>query len=1431
MKRLVVGTWMIALICCCFAGLALANQSIPVSKAPSGVKMLNEEQSGMVVELTVGQVDFVSVTTPDGEFTLAKINNMGRSFNIGEPNLPVAGKVIAIPFGCELETEIVSYDIEEISLSDYGITAPLMPAQPSLSKSDDPADIPFEYNKSAYQTDGFYTLPLAETEILGQLRDIRVARISISPVEYNPTENKLRVYSNVAVRVNYKDADWETTEAIRLKNYSPAFEPIYRQILNNETFMGMARADSTDRTKYPIKYLIISDPMFEAQLQEFVEWKTQKGFIVEEAYTDDIGSSTSAIHNYIDSVYDAGTPEDPAPSFVLFVGDAQQISSNSGTAGSHITDLYYCELTGDLLPEIYYGRFSAQNTGQLQPQIDKTIEYEKYLMPDPSYLAEVTLVSGVDSWNAETYGNGQINYGTDYYFDAAHGITPNVWLYPASAGSGVAAAIIQTVEDGVGFYNYTAHCGHTGHSDPPFTTSDLPGLDNYHMYLLGIGNCCLPNTFGTNYSTDCFGEAFLKLEDRGGIGYIGGTNSTYWDEDYWWGVGYGPVVGSGPTYEQTTIGAYDGVFHDYGSPSVEYHYCSNAAIIFAGNLAVSASSSSRKTYYWEIYHIMGDPSIMTYMGIPSENTIVHDATVLLSATSFTVQADPASYVGITFNDVLHGTGYVDETGTIDIDLIPFGTVGTMDIVITAQNKIPYISTVQVISPDGPFVIHDQHGVNDETGNDDGEVNCGETIDLSVQLMNVGPDTAYDVTAVLSSADTFVTITDDTEYYGTINPDFGILNLTDAFTFEVSDDLPNDYDIAFVLEVSDLDTTWTSNFSIMGHCYPSCSFDPVAVYDSVFLGDMCYDTIMVYNDGKATLEISFSSSSSWLTVSGGMQYVGPYGSLAVPVTMNSATLSFGDFTGYVNYSTNDPLDPSGSVPAYLHVFSPDISVSNSTVETTVEPEGTQSVPLTIYNNGPGPLTYEIARLMFDGKGVAKDATPNEPVGYRLADPDKSTSGEMEPFFAPSTKGAGGPDSWGYSWVDSDDPEGPTYGWIDISSVGTEVVLGDDDSTSAISIGFDFPFYENSYNQLNINSNGVLHFNGGSKERTNDPIPDAAIPNNMIAIWWDDLDPRKGGNIYYYYDATNERFIVSFDGIPNYYSTTGTGALQFQAILTPNGKILLQYGSMEPGSDADGLAGSTIGIENALGDDGLQVVYNAEYIHDDMAILINAASWLSVDPGSGTIDPLGNDVVNVNFDAAELVEDEYHGQLTIYSDDPDTPELVVPVTMTVGTQAPPPAPSLVSPIDGAENVSQPLTLDWDVVSGADSYQVQIDTNGTFSERVVDSTMSTSECEVSGLEEGNIYHWRVRAHNSVDWGDWSSTRSFTTEITWICGDFDGNGGLNIFDITGIIAYLYTEGPPPEVMNAADVNNDGTINIYDATYLIDYLYLDGPAPDCPTK
>jgi hypothetical protein len=683
---------------------------------------MSQDRSGLVLQLDIGELEFTPVDSKEGPFVLLSIKGLTRSHKIGEPNLPLANKLIAIPLGCELRTEVLNHETEEIALDEIGITAPLIPVQPPLFKSDDPNSIPFEHKEDLYGQSGYYSLPMSNAQVVGIMRGIRVGIVSISPIEYSPTSNSLKIRKSMTVHVDYVDPDWDATRDMYEACYSPFFEPVYERLLNYESSMFSSR---DDLVRYPVTYVIVSDFMFITPLQPFIEWKTMKGFDVVTGYTNEIGSTSDLIKAFLSDLYENSS--NPKPSFVLFVGDAERIPPYYGVFGC--SDLKLCEFTGDDLPDVYYGRFSARYSSQLQPQISKSLEYERYEMPDPGYLNEVTMVAGVDDEYAETYGNGQINYGTNLYFNAAHGVYSNTWLYPASEEPGVSGAMIQTVNDGIGFINYTAHGTPDGFADPSFTTSDIDDLIDNHKYLLGIGNCCSSNWFCSSSGTPCFGEALLRAENKGGIGYIGGSNGTAWDEDYWWGVGYGPVIAEGPTYEETGLGTYDGLFHDHGEP-VSDHYITNDAIIYCGNLAVTESGSSLSQYYWEIYHLMGDPSVMTYLGVPSENNVSHADSVLLTDTNITVQADPASYVGISMDGELHGAGYIDNTGSVIIPITQFDSVGTADIVVSGQNRVPYICTIQVVSSMSTYVCGDT--------DTSGEVDIDDVVYLIAYIFSGGP---------------------------------------------------------------------------------------------------------------------------------------------------------------------------------------------------------------------------------------------------------------------------------------------------------------------------------------------------------------------------------------------------------------------------------------------------------------------------------------------------------------------------------------------------------------------------------------------------------------------------------------------------------------------------------------------------------------------
>jgi hypothetical protein len=117
-----------------------------------------------------------------------------------------------------------------------------------------------------------------------------------------------------------------------------------------------------------------------------------------------------------------------------------------------------------------------------------------------------------------------------------------------------------------------------------------------------------------------------------------------------------------------------------------------------------------------------------------------------------------------------------------------------------------------------------------------------------------------------------------------------------------------------------------------------------------------------------------------------------------------------------------------------------------------------------------------------------------------------------------------------------------------------------------------------------------------------------------------------------------------------------------MLYGNGTILLQYLTMVAPLD-----NATIGIESqtALPGFGLQVVYNAAYMHDNLAIRITKGiTWVSAVPTSGSIAPANGQDVTVTFYSTGLALGTYRGRLDISSNDPSTPLVSVPVVLHIG-----------------------------------------------------------------------------------------------------------------------------------------------------------------------
>lgn len=218
----------------------------------------------------------------------------------------------------------------------------------------------------------------------------------------------------------------------------------------------------------------------------------------------------------------------------------------------------------------------------------------------------------------------------------------------------------------------------------------------------------------------------------------------------------------------------------------------------------------------------------------------------------------------------------------------------------------------------------------------------------------------------------------------------------------------------------------------------------------------------------------------------------------------------------------------------------------------------------------------------------------------------TGGGFLNYNPPEILGAGGPDAYGYRWIDSDTTGGPTYNWIDISGIGTAVTgLGDDNVVGFFPIGFDFPYYWYTVNSFYVGSNGYIAFGDNTLEAAPFPqIPNTARPNNFLAPFMSDLDFSAGSpSCYYWTNAAQDTFIIAYHDVQFWVS--GSSLNTFEIILTKaDSAITFQYHTQQglpSGGWSDGLS---VGIENIAGNIGLQYNHDQQppvnAIHSDLAV---------------------------------------------------------------------------------------------------------------------------------------------------------------------------------------------------------------------------------------
>jgi len=768
----------------CFSFLSLnAGEWVKISSdhpAPAVITMLNNSLDNPSVQFTLSGFNKIPVETPRGIEYVIDVENGTPLLKKGIPDLPKLTASVIIPDMAEMEAVVVSS--EYIDFEDIYVA----PSKGNLKRTVDPSSVAFEYGRT-YNENRFVPARLEYLRDPYIVRDYRGQTIVLQPFKYNAVTKTLRVYYNVTIELR-KVSNNGSNPLVRpqaLTSVNREFDHIYaRHFLNYET----GRYTPVDDHG---KMLIISYGNFMEAMNPFIEWKRSTGMEVEMVNVSSVGNA-AAIKTYVANYYTANTL-----TFLLLVGDAAQVPTSSTSYGQ--SDHNYGYVVGnDHYPDLFVGRFSAENVAQVQTQVQRTIEYEKTPTAGEWYKTSIGIASNQGPGDDNEYDYQHIrnmqNQLLGYTYNASKELFDGSQGGNDAPGNPSPSQVATDVNAGGSIILYTGHGSQTSWGSSGFANSNVNQLTNVGKLPFVWSVACVNGDF---VSGTCFAEAWLRAsqggQPTGAIAFLGSTINQSWDP---------PMEGQD---EMVDI--------------LAESYPSNIKRTFGG-LSMNGCMKMNDTYGsggWEItdtWLCFGDPSVVVRTDTPADLLVSHNPTVFVGGTSLTVTC-PANgaIAAATFNGEFIGKATVTG-GTATINFEALNNVGNIQLVVTGYNKIPYIADIEVIPASGPYVVYSSYSINDVNGNNNGELDYGEDVQLNFSLSNVGVTTASNVVATISSADEFVTITDPSENFGNIAAN-QVVTVDNAFGFSVSNNIPDNHTILFNLEAVG-EQTWSSSFTVTAH---------------------------------------------------------------------------------------------------------------------------------------------------------------------------------------------------------------------------------------------------------------------------------------------------------------------------------------------------------------------------------------------------------------------------------------------------------------------------------------------------------------------------------------------------------------------------------------------------------------------------------------
>lgn len=800
------------------------NSDQPV---PAEYKLISSNISTSVVQFTLDGFYKTGVSTEKGDAWLLKMDNAGYLLKIGAPELPLFAASLIIPDEAGMKVEIVSFGYTEYK------NVLIAPSKGNLSRTVDPSTIPYEFGKQ-YETDAFYPGRIARLSDPYIVRDYRGLALQILPFQYNPATRVLRVYHNIIVKVVENGSS--SVNVLHRKKPLTGVDSRFRQVYKKQFLNYNASGERYEPVDEEGSMIIISYGDFIDEIQPLADWKNKRGIPCSVTDVADIGGSAD-IKQFIQNAFDF---DDVA--FVLLVGDAAQVPSSMIGGNDSDVDYSYCA-GDDHYPDLFVGRFSAETEDQVSTMVQRTLDYETNPVTDTAWYTKAIGIASsqgpgdqgeYDYEHIRNIGNNKLipftyNYAYEL-FDGSQGGQD-------ADGNPTPAMVAADVDSGATIINYCGHGSTTSWGTSGFNNGNVNSLTNTGKLPFIFSVACVNGNFVNN---TCFAEAWLRATDNdgdptGAMATLMSTINQSWNP---------PMRGQDAMNDILTEAYPDNIKRTFGG--IAMNGCMEMNDVYG-------SAGYEMTDTWTIF---GDPSLLIRTAVPADMTVIHPDTLSADSSSLTLTCDAEGGLAVlSFNGQILGTEIiVDSSATITFNAIE--EEGSADIVVTAFNYRPYISTIEMILVNNAYVVYANNRVNDSLGNNDTLVDYNEDIFLTVGLTNIGSIDAGDVYAELSSTSPYINFLVSGAGYDSIRAG-DTVSVANAFRFEVADSIPDDYEIDFTVSAQNLidSTVWESEFSLTAHA-------PVLNYAHFTIDDSNGNDNGKLDPGEtANLIVNFSNTGS------------------------------------------------------------------------------------------------------------------------------------------------------------------------------------------------------------------------------------------------------------------------------------------------------------------------------------------------------------------------------------------------------------------------------------------------------------------------------------------------------------------------------------------------------------------------------------------